>query len=60
MNTENKANQDKSSLQGGKGLPNFDKWWDFKNPAETESKFRTLLPEAQASGDTAYWAELLT
>ena len=42
------------------GLPDFDEWWNFSNPVETESKFDALLPEAQASGDKAYWAELLT
>lgn len=38
----------------------FDALWDFGKPAETEQKFRALLPEAKASGDAGYLAELLT
>lgn len=36
------------------------KLWDYSNPAETEKKFRALEPEIKSSGDTAYYAELLT
>jgi tetratricopeptide (TPR) repeat protein len=40
--------------------PDFDSWWDFDHPEQTEAKFRALLPKAKATGDTAYYAELLT
>jgi tetratricopeptide (TPR) repeat protein len=39
---------------------NFDSLWNYDNPAETETKFRDLLPDAKNSGDTGYYAELLT
>lgn len=41
-------------------LPDFIALWDFNHPEETEKKFRDLLPEAKASGDVGYLAELLT
>lgn len=41
-------------------LPDIDALWDYHAPAETEVKFRAVLPEAQASGDVNYHAELLT
>ena len=41
-------------------LPDFDALWDYNNPDSTEQKFRELIPQAQASGDTGYYAELLT
>jgi tetratricopeptide (TPR) repeat protein len=41
-------------------LPDFDKLWDYNNPAETGKKFREILPQAELSGDNAYLAELLT
>jgi tetratricopeptide (TPR) repeat protein len=41
-------------------LPDFDKFWQHANPAETEKKFHELLPMAEASGNVAYHAELLT
>jgi hypothetical protein len=28
-------------------LTDFDKLWDYRNPAATEEKFRALLPAAQ-------------
>lgn len=40
--------------------PDFDSWWDFDHPDQTEVKFRELLPAAKATGDTGYYAELLT
>ncbi len=40
-------------------LPQLDTLWDFSNPAETETRFRELLPTAQKQ-DAAYHAELLT
>jgi tetratricopeptide (TPR) repeat protein len=41
-------------------LPDFDRLWDYDHPGETEQRFRALLPQATASGNTAYRAELLT
>src|SRR6185503_3148736 len=41
-------------------LPDFDQWWDYGQPAETERKFRALLDRARASGDASYHAQLLT
>lgn len=39
-------------------LANFDDLWDYNNPAETEKKFRALLPEAEK--ELAYHLEVLT
>lgn len=41
-------------------LPSFDDLWNYEDPAGTEAQFRRLLPQARASGDTSYLAELLT
>ena len=41
-------------------LPDFDSLWDYNNPAQTEAKFRDLLPAAEKSGDSTYLAELKT
>ncbi len=41
-------------------LSEFDKLWDYDNPAETEQKLRDLLPAAEKSSDKAYLLELLT
>ena len=38
----------------------FDALWDYNNPAETEAKFRDLLPNAESPDRVAYRAELLT
>lgn len=38
----------------------FDTLWDYDHPAETELRFRTLLPGAQQTNNTAYHLELLT
>jgi tetratricopeptide (TPR) repeat protein len=40
--------------------PDFDSLWNYDKPAETEAKFRQLLPMAEESGDPAYLAELKT
>jgi tetratricopeptide (TPR) repeat protein len=42
------------------GLPDFNALWDYDRPAETEARFRDLLPAAQASGDRDYHLQLLT
>jgi tetratricopeptide (TPR) repeat protein len=41
-------------------MADFDKLWNYHDPAGTEQKFRELLPAAEAGGDNAYLAELLT
>jgi tetratricopeptide (TPR) repeat protein len=41
-------------------LPDFDKLWDYGNPAKSEASFRGLLPQARESGDRGYLAQLLT
>jgi hypothetical protein len=41
-------------------LPDFDPLWDHNDPAETERRFRELLPPACASGNASYLVELLT
>lgn len=38
----------------------FDTLWNYDQPAETEAKFRALLPEATTGGDLGYRAELMT
>lgn len=40
--------------------PNFDKLWNYGDPAATGAKFREILPEAERSGNTDYIAQLLT
>ena len=42
------------------GLPDFDALWDYDRPAETEARFRDLLPAARASGDRDYHLQLMT
>jgi hypothetical protein len=41
-------------------LPAFDSFWNYDDPAGTETKCRELLPKAQAGSDRGYEAELLT
>ncbi len=38
----------------------FDKLWNYENPAETETKFRALLSEAEKGGDQEHYLQLLT
>jgi len=38
----------------------FDKLWNYEDPAATEAKFRELLPAAEKGKDRAYYIELLT
>lgn len=40
--------------------PEFDKLWSFSKPADTEVKFRELLPAAENSGSLDYKLQLLT
>jgi tetratricopeptide (TPR) repeat protein len=42
------------------GLPDFNALWDYPQPAQTEQRFRELLPAARASGDRDYYLQLLT
>ena len=49
-----------TALMAQADLPDFDKLWDYNDPAATEQQFRALLPWAQASGDASYRAQLLT
>ena len=41
-------------------LPDFDRLWDYNDPAKTEKAFQELLPVAERAGDRAYHAQLLT
>jgi tetratricopeptide (TPR) repeat protein len=41
-------------------LPNFDKLWNYSDPAGTERKFREILAETENSKDYEYKAQLLT
>lgn len=41
-------------------MQDFDKLWDYNQPAETREKFRQLLPAAENAGDAGYLIELLT
>jgi tetratricopeptide (TPR) repeat protein len=41
-------------------LPDFNKLWNFSQPAETEQRFLELLPAAEQFGDRSYHAQLLT
>jgi len=41
-------------------LPDFDKLWDYGDPAATEARFRELVPVAEASGNADYRLQLQT
>ncbi len=41
-------------------LPDFDRMWDYSDPAGTETAFRELLPAAEESADRSYHLQLLT
>jgi tetratricopeptide (TPR) repeat protein len=41
-------------------LPDFEKLWNYNDPAATERTFRELLPAAEKSGDLSYHVQLLT
>lgn len=38
----------------------FDKLWNYNNPAETEKKFSEMLPAVKSSGDKDLYLQLLT
>lgn len=51
----------KSDANVASALPDFDLLWDYDHPAETESKFREILRQAESEpGNERYQAELLT
>lgn len=41
-------------------FPDFDRIWDSDKPAETEKRFRELLPRAEASGNASHLLQLKT
>ncbi|MGB3342068.1 MAG: hypothetical protein WBB37_11365 [bacterium] len=41
-------------------LPDFDKLWDYDNPAQTELEFRKLVPFAEKAEDRSYYTQLMT
>src|ERR1041385_8978071 len=41
-------------------MADFDKLWNYGDPAATEQKFRELLPQARAANDPENLAQLLT
>jgi tetratricopeptide (TPR) repeat protein len=41
-------------------LPDFDGMWNYQRPAETQARFRELLPAAERSQDRSYRLQLLT
>lgn len=45
---------------GGTVPTDFDKLWDYNNPAATEKKFVELLPAAEKADETVYLVELLS
>jgi tetratricopeptide (TPR) repeat protein len=49
-----------ATVRAPEQLPDFDALWNYQDPAETELAFRKLLPQARASGDRDYLAQLLT
>jgi len=47
-------------LEENNSLPDFDTFWDYNNPENTEVLFKSFLVLAEESGDTSYLAQLLT
>src|SRR5215470_13398084 len=41
-------------------LPDIDSLWDFDHPDSTQAAFERVLPQARASADRDYLAQLLT
>jgi len=41
-------------------LPDFNKLWNYGDPAATRIKFEEILPQAEKSGDKSYLLQLLT
>src|SRR3972149_4139316 len=49
-----------TAMGSAESKPDFDSLWNYDKPAETEAKFREILPLAQKSGDIDYLAEIMT
>lgn len=47
-------------MRNAMALPDFDALWDYDKPAATESQFRRILAETQASANESYTLELNT
>ncbi len=47
-------------MSDGSTPADFDRLWNFEDPAGTEQQFRALLPKAEAGTDSSYLAVLLT
>ncbi len=47
-------------LTNSASLPEIDALWDYGKPAESEQRFREILPQAERSGNPSYLLELLT
>lgn len=41
-------------------LPDFDRLWNYADPAATEETFKAILPRAEEPGNTSYRLQLLT
>lgn len=54
------APADHPSPRAPNPLPDFDRLWDYRDPAATERAFTALLPAAEAADDAAYLAALLS
>ena len=55
-----KSNANSPSIAGENVLPNFDKQWNYSEPAETENKFRQFLELNKAISNSSFHAQLLT
>lgn len=49
-----------NSQKSSSPLPEIEQLWNYNRPAETEQRFRKLLPDAEAEGNQPYCLELLT
>ncbi len=49
-----------STQQDSSSLSDFNKLWDFNDPAGTEAKFRELLPAAEAADNDSLRLQLIT
>jgi len=57
---EESCSPSKAADEVASKVVDFDKLWDFQDPAGTEAHFRALLPAATTLGDPAYHHGLLT
>ena len=49
-----------SATESQRELPDFMSLWDYDHPEKTAAQFKVILPQARASDDRQYLAELLT